>query len=79
MPALLEIAEESGLDFVDFDTLHYLHGHVGGKVRRVYEQLGQEARARLERARNDPAYECELRQLIERLTAGRCFTVQTYF
>lgn len=79
MPALLESAQESGLDFVGFDTLHYLRGHVGGKMRRVYRRLGQEAKARLEQARNDPAYERELRQLIDELTAGRSVPVETRF
>ncbi|HIE25871.1 TPA: radical SAM protein [Candidatus Poribacteria bacterium] len=80
LPALFEIAEESGLDFASFDTLHYLRGHVGGKMRRVYEQLDQKARMRLEQARNDPAsYERDLRQLIEHLAEGQRLTVQTYF
>jgi len=79
LPALIGSAEEYGLDSVGFDTLHYLNAHVGGKVRRVYEQLGEEARTRLEQARDDPAYERELRRLVKQLTTGRGFAVEAYF
>lgn len=79
LPALLDAAEGAGLDFVGFDTLHYLRGHVGGKIRRVYERLGPEACARLAEAREDPAYEQQLRELIDRAMQGRSIAIQSRF
>ena len=79
LPALLQAAEDAGLDFVGFDMLHYLTGHVGGKLRDVYRKVGPEAVARLDQARNDPAYEGEVRRLVGELTAGRRIAVETHF
>lgn len=67
MRALLQIAEDVGLDFVGFDTLNYICGHVGSKVRPIYEYLGGEALERFEQAKRDPLYKHELQKLIAKL------------
>jgi len=79
LPSLLDAIDDAGLDFVGFDTLHYLRGHVGGKMRRVYRQLGRDACARLRQAQDDPGYEDELRRRVGELTAGRSITVESRF
>ena len=76
---LLDIIDDAGLDFVGFDTLHYLRGHVGGKMRRVYRQLGRDACARLRQAQDDPGYEDELRQRVRELTEGRSIAIESRF
>jgi len=76
---LLDIAGELKLDFLTFDRLNYLRGHVGGRAFRAYRSLGQEALRRLEQARDDPGYERELKERILRETARRGLTAECHF
>jgi len=76
---LLDIAGELKLDFLSFDRLNYLRGHVGGRAFRVYRSLGQEALRRLEQARDDPGYERELKERILREASGRGIDVEVFF
>lgn len=79
LPTLLNIIEDAHLDFVGFDTLNYICGHVGNKVRPVYERIGGDALKRLEQAAREPSYERELRHLIKRLTQNSNVKVEAYF
>jgi len=76
---LLDIAGELKLDFLSFDRLNYLRGHVGGRAFQAYRSLGQEALRRLEQARDDPRYERRLKERILREAARRELTAECHF
>jgi DNA repair photolyase len=71
LPHLLDRIEAAGVTSVSFDMLHYLREHVGGKMQPAYVRLGRAAQARLKQARDDPAYEDEVRQVMQRAIEGR--------
>jgi DNA repair photolyase len=67
MPELLRAAAQARADFVGFDTLNYVRGHVGGRLRPIYQRLGRDPLERFEEARRDPRYPGQLRALIRKL------------
>lgn len=70
LPSLIEFAKKHDLDFIGFDTLNYITGHVGKKVRVLYKCFGAEALKRLNYAAAETSYKSELRDFIKKLTAG---------
>lgn len=73
LPELLDRAEAAGCQFVNFDMLHYLDRHISADMREGYKQLGPEAEARLQEARDTQRYEPQVRALIDRAMKGRRF------
>jgi DNA repair photolyase len=73
MESILNTAERIGVDSVGFDKLNYASGHVGGKVRRLYQKLGARALRRFEEARSDSTYEKRLWAWVRKVTRGRRF------
>jgi DNA repair photolyase len=71
LPRLLDLAKQAGLECLGFDPCNYLDRHVGTKLLQAYQRLGPKAIARLKQARDDPAYEPDLRELIRRSTQER--------
>jgi len=71
LPRLLELAEQADLECLGFDPCNYLDRQVGARLRQAYQRLGPRAIARLNQARDDPAYEQELQELIREARAGR--------
>ncbi|HIE03909.1 MAG TPA: radical SAM protein, partial [Candidatus Latescibacteria bacterium] len=76
---ILDVAEELRLDFLSFDTLNYLKGHIRRGIFRAYRTLGDEALRRLEYAKDEPGYAAELREHILRETSGRGIDVEVLF
>lgn len=70
LPLLIKFANENNLDFIGFDTLNYITGHVGKKVRLLYKHFGAEAIKRFDYAAISKDYKIEVRDLIRKLTAG---------
>jgi DNA repair photolyase len=66
LPRLIELAQQANLECIGFDPCNYLDRHVGAKLQQAYQRLGRTALARLRQAREDPAYEPELQELIRK-------------
>ncbi|NLF40300.1 radical SAM protein [bacterium] len=77
LPDLLKAADDAGIDSIGFDTLNYLHRHVGPRVRPLYAAIGPAAVARLERAARERDYGAKLHGYIKDLLAKQphSFTV----
>ena len=76
---ILDVAQKLGLDFVSFDTLNYLNGHIRGRIFKAYRILGDKALRRLEYAKDEPGYVAELREHILREASGRGIDVEVLF
>ncbi len=69
LPQMVKEIEEANLDFISFDSLHYIDSYVGGRIRPIYERFGSSAVERLEYAKS-PFYIDELKEEIKRIMAG---------
>lgn len=70
LPSIIKFVNENNLDFIEFDDLNYITGHVGKKVRVLYKSFGTDAVERFNYASEGISYKEEIRNFIKKLITG---------